>query len=316
VKAFASGNPAVLTVAETVAEITRLHVLKKNHADEQYMARKRVKELPEKIERLEKRIAGLGEDIAAACAHERDLVTIGQRHCAKKDIHEALEARLKGTTMTPWRHERVVLGMYRGLKFSLDLSPRDNPSVCVEGAVTRFLELSRENPGPRAIMNAVARLVDGYGDEQGRAAKDLEISRGQLRDYQTRIGSAFSHDAYLEELHTLRDQLEQALSDKPKEGLPTQEELVARIKALREAHTVDAAPERTQRKAASMEEAVTTRILRSMEQREVQPKPEQIEISVQEKPAEIVTFKRPAVSKPKPTYREKVEQEKKQLSLF
>ena len=39
VKAIASGNPAVLTLAEADAELQRLSVLKKNHADEQYVAR-------------------------------------------------------------------------------------------------------------------------------------------------------------------------------------------------------------------------------------------------------------------------------------
>ena len=38
VKAIASGNPAVLTLAEADAELQRLAVLKKNHADEQYLA--------------------------------------------------------------------------------------------------------------------------------------------------------------------------------------------------------------------------------------------------------------------------------------
>jgi hypothetical protein len=212
----------------------------------------------------------------------------------------------------PWR-ECVDLGMYRGLKFSLDLSPHENPAVCVEGAVTRYEPLSREHRGPRAIMNAVARLVDSYEGEQARAAKDLEISRGQLRDYQSRIGGAFQHGAYLEELHTLRDQLEQALSDKP--GEADQGEIVARIKALREAHTVDAAPERTKRQAASIEEAVTTRIMRG---REMEPakaeEPKQIEIPVQT--AGIMQFKKPVVNRPKGNHREKVAGDKKQLSLF
>jgi hypothetical protein len=38
VKAIASGNPAVLTLAEADAEIQRLQVLKKSHADEQLCA--------------------------------------------------------------------------------------------------------------------------------------------------------------------------------------------------------------------------------------------------------------------------------------
>jgi hypothetical protein len=199
--------------------------------------------------------------------------------------------------------------MYRGLKFSLDLSPHENPAVCVEGAVTRYEPLSREHRGPRAIMNAVARLVDSYEGERARAAKDLEISRGQLRDYQSRIGGVFQHGAYLEELHALRDQLERALSDKP--GEADQGDIVTRIKALRDAHTVEAAPERAKRQAASIEEAVTTRIMRG---REPAPAPVQIEIPVQ--PVEIMQFKKPMVNKPKATHRQKIEGEKKQLSLF
>ena len=46
VKAIASGNPAVLTLAEADAELQRLAVLKKNHADEQFLARRSVRELP------------------------------------------------------------------------------------------------------------------------------------------------------------------------------------------------------------------------------------------------------------------------------
>ena len=57
VKAIASGNPAVLTLAEADAELQRLAVLKKNHADEQYLARRSVRELPETIDRLTKRLA-------------------------------------------------------------------------------------------------------------------------------------------------------------------------------------------------------------------------------------------------------------------
>src|SRR5207248_4096737 len=70
VKAIASGNPAVLTLAEADAELQRLAVLKKHHADEQYTARKSLKELPEKIARLERRIASLSQDMATAQAHE------------------------------------------------------------------------------------------------------------------------------------------------------------------------------------------------------------------------------------------------------
>src|SRR5262249_46737403 len=49
VKAIASGNPAVLTLAEADAELQRFAVLKKNHADEQYLARRSLRQLPQAI---------------------------------------------------------------------------------------------------------------------------------------------------------------------------------------------------------------------------------------------------------------------------
>src|SRR5499425_3113987 len=59
VKAIASGNPAVLTLAEADAELKRLAVLKKSHLDEQYVARRNIRELPERITRISERLSKL-----------------------------------------------------------------------------------------------------------------------------------------------------------------------------------------------------------------------------------------------------------------
>ena len=68
VKAIASGNPAVLTLAETDAEIQRLSILKKNHADEQFLIRRRLRDLPDDIKRMSKRATGLATDMATLTA--------------------------------------------------------------------------------------------------------------------------------------------------------------------------------------------------------------------------------------------------------
>ena len=83
VKAIASGNPAVLTLAEADAELQRLAILKKNHADEQYLARRSIRELPETIDRLTKRVADLTADLATLAAHAGDPITIGDRPYAR-----------------------------------------------------------------------------------------------------------------------------------------------------------------------------------------------------------------------------------------
>src|SRR5579859_317048 len=79
VKAIASGNPAVLTLAEADAELQRLAILRKNHADEQYLARRRVRELPEYIERLTERITNLTSDLNTVAANSNVPIVIGDR---------------------------------------------------------------------------------------------------------------------------------------------------------------------------------------------------------------------------------------------
>ena len=89
-KAIASGNPAVLTLAEADAELQRLAVLKKNHADEQYLARRNLRELPATIARLEQRVAGLTQDMATSDAHADDRITVGGRGCNREDALDLL----------------------------------------------------------------------------------------------------------------------------------------------------------------------------------------------------------------------------------
>src|SRR5271163_1909975 len=86
VKAIASGNPAVLTLAEADAELQRLTLLEKNHLDEQYVARRSVRDLPGMIAKLSERLANLTADQATAAAHADDRVTIGDRTYPREDI--------------------------------------------------------------------------------------------------------------------------------------------------------------------------------------------------------------------------------------
>ena len=86
VKAIASGNPAVLTLAEADAELQRLALLKKNHLDEQYVARRSVRDLPATIASLSERLSKLATDEATATAHADDPIAIGGRTYPREDI--------------------------------------------------------------------------------------------------------------------------------------------------------------------------------------------------------------------------------------
>src|SRR5438309_26989 len=94
VKAIASGNPAVLTLAEADAELQRLNLLKKNHLDEQYVARRSVRSLPDAIASLSERLSKLATDEATATAHASDPITLGKRSWSREDAPAVLADQL------------------------------------------------------------------------------------------------------------------------------------------------------------------------------------------------------------------------------
>src|SRR5262249_21442950 len=133
VKAIASGNPAVLTLAEAEAELQRLNLLKKNHLDEQFVARRRVRDLPDTIASLSERLANLKTDEPTAEAHDDDPIMIGNRSCSRDDATGLLGRELDSLPRHSRETKRVSLGRYRGLHFGLVLHPHFGPEVFLEG---------------------------------------------------------------------------------------------------------------------------------------------------------------------------------------
>jgi N12 class adenine-specific DNA methylase len=293
VKAIASGNPAVLTLAEADAELQRLTLLKKNHLDEQYVARRSVRDLPGTIAGLSGRLASLKADQTTLNDHAGDATIIAGRKCLREDVSAAVAGQLEALPQGVRQFTEFPIGNYRGLKFGVILRPEGPPAVVLEGATARQTDLSREHYGPRAVLNALERLIGGYGPEGDRVKEDLTIAESQLRDYQARLGAPFLHGGYLSELTTLRDQLKGGLSGKTPEpsGEPplTVSELAERIKALKSANSIEAMPQRVQ-KHSTAEEPVTARIRRRAESAA-----ESTGQAVAGEPAEPVTPADPAV---------------------
>ena len=93
----------------------------------------------------------------------------------------------------------------------------------------------------------------------------LSLAQTQLHDYQSRLGQPFTHESYLAELTSLRDQLKSQLSantSSPENAGPTSAELTASIRQLKSAHTIEPSPPRTTLKLSTSEEPITTRIRR------------------------------------------------------
>ena len=146
VKAIASGNPAVLTLAEADAELQRLALLKRNHLDEQYLARRNVRDLPDTIADLAKRLASLTAD--AATVRTEDQIIIGKRICFREEVAAVLGRQIEAIPGSVREQRRFALGVYRGLRFGMLLHPQFAPEVYLEGKVTRLDALLRDHHGP------------------------------------------------------------------------------------------------------------------------------------------------------------------------
>jgi N12 class adenine-specific DNA methylase len=269
VKAIASGNPAVLTLAEADAEVHRLTLLKKNHLNEQFVARRSVRDLPGTIEDLSGQLSRFTADEALAAAHDADRITIGRRTCSGEEAPDLLATELASLPRNVHKMCRIPLGLYRGLRFGVVLHPQFPPEVYLQGSTTCQSMLPREHHGPRAVLNAVERLASGYGPECARLRQDLAIAESQLHDYQARLGKPYLHDAVLSALASVRDQLEVCLSgaspEPATEPLPSVVVLVEQIQALKASSTRASTPERAGNRPSSAEVPVTARIRHRLE---------------------------------------------------
>jgi N12 class adenine-specific DNA methylase/predicted RNA methylase len=332
VKAIASGNPAVLTLAEADAELQRLAILKRNHGDEQYLAGKAIRDLPGTIARLKDRLQALSADQTTITTHARDPLSITGRG---GDPMKALDDRLDALPLKVRETRRFAFGQYRGLAFGLVLYPSDGADVYLEGALNRHAQLSRDHHGPRAVVNALNRLVASYGTQIDTARQELAIAENQLRDHQARNGRPFTHAAYQDELATLRDRLKAGLSQTtPEPGEPTVAELAESIKSLKAAHTIDATPERTASRRIAAEVPVTARLRRRSEAAQAIEPPvipavetEPVAAATPEPAAELAesanTHSFPEIlpaTRPEPDYRRQLaqgrRQDGRQMSLF
>ena len=243
--------------------------MRKHHADEQFLARRNVRQLPEAIARLQTRLEELAADMETARAREDDPVTINGVSCAREKVLPALVARLDALPDEVRESRRFMLGQMRGLGFGIMKHRFGAPEVFLNGQGERRSQLSRESQGPRAVFNALERLFASYGSRCEECRSELALSEVKLRDFEARLGGAFPHERYIGELSALRDELKVALSATPQEGAGlktrTPGELSDFIKDLTETHAVEASPMKRPGLAARSERPVTARIRKTVE---------------------------------------------------
>lgn len=213
VKAIASGNPAMLTLAELEAELKRYTIRQRTHTDEQYLASKRLRTLPDEIARGQADLTALTADQQGFAADPTDAITI-QGMAAETEIPmpEALGKILEAINWFTAEPRTIRLGVYRGFSWGIDLHPARIPEVSLTGQAHRTAILDRRRLRPESIMHMTESLLARLEWDTRAAEQRVTLARSQLAAYQALQGQPFADAAHVERLRQLQDDLERALS--------------------------------------------------------------------------------------------------------
>lgn len=241
VKAIASGNPAMLVLAEMDMVIREMRLLRQAHGRDQARIATELRELPGSIEIYRERVARLEEDIARRTDTKGDAFVMrvgdrvfkpekGEKKTARQraDAAIALAIAQLGTSF----HEREIkLGEIGGfdivLKSGFDTFTKSvEYNVSLEGADSYRVAYFQGDP------KACPALVQALEQKLRSLDKSLAFSRGEaekreanLEQYRARAGAVFPGEEVFGQLSPLRDRLEILLSKKDKKPEPAEPEV-------------------------------------------------------------------------------------------
>jgi hypothetical protein len=139
-------------------------------------------------------------------------IVLAEQQCSQQRLVALLGESLHSLPEKVHETRRITLGRIRGLMFGVVLHPNGAADVSLTGAAMHHGMLSRDARGPRAVLNAVDRIVSSIEPECDRLRSEIANAKVQHQDYERRKGVSFLHETYLAELLALRDRLRVLLS--------------------------------------------------------------------------------------------------------
>lgn len=212
IKALCTGNPLIKEKMDLDIDVGRLKLLKANHLSQKYSLEDQIlKEFPQKIARLEQRIAGYQKDMAHL-ANETKLNADGfspmvihdRVYAEKKSAGSAILEECKAMTSP----DPVVIGSYRGFSMELSFDTFLREYHLVLGhALRHTATLSTDVFGN---IQRIDNVLDGFDSRLKDCQALLENTRTQLANAQMEVMKPFDQEeelavksARLEELNAL-----------------------------------------------------------------------------------------------------------------
>lgn len=239
VKAIASGNPAVLTLAKIDMEAQRLSQLSRAHRNEQYRIRQTIRQMEDSdLPALDRKLARINKDLTTIEAHgglkQPQLVLddgkpITNPKTAQERLREIVEREWDRLTWAletapPGAEETATIGSFGGIDIQLVLEKgnnRINGTLILKGNYR--IGHSLRGPGSDRLPAYLQELAESLISHKQEAENEQRALETHLDALQKRLGLPFEHEAKLTQLLAMRSEL-QALLQTDNQPRPAQTE--------------------------------------------------------------------------------------------
>ena len=211
VAAITSGNPLIKEQAELQRDVTKLQRQRTTFYNEKYSLQDRVELFyPEKIERLERVIPRIEDDLKTAEANPKTenfsgMTVKGKFYDARKDAGTALmeNARVMG-------REKVEIGSYRGFKLFAMYSAIDKACIVgIRGKNDYTVTMGKDPVGNiTRLDNAIAGIKDRLEDDK-RILSDTKTEYAAAKE---QIKEEFPHEEELKKKKARIEEITKELS--------------------------------------------------------------------------------------------------------
>ncbi len=228
VKAIASGNPAMMTLAKIDMEIQRLSRLKRAHADEQYRLRQQVRELqdgelPMQASYLRRLEADMATVEAYGGAKRPHTLVEGREYPdpanAKKALKEAVqriwdELAVQLMPLPPGSQKSAMLGSFAGLDIVLRLE-KDTKRIAGSFGLKGELAHRQTLKGPNSdkLLGYLQTMVDGLAERHAEATEKKSEAKEHVAALEAQVGKSFAQSERLDKLAEIQVLLQSALQE-------------------------------------------------------------------------------------------------------
>ena len=206
VKALATGNPYIKQKMDLDIQVSRLKLLKANHASQKYRLEDDITvRYPCQIAELKERIAGLKADIAVYQAKKPEnretfaMTVAGKTYEDRKEAGSALIAMCKEFYSSEIKafNTAVPVGEYLGMKMTVSFEPFFKQfTLTLKGSMNHPVEVGSD---PSGNITRINNALDNMEKQMEEAAIQLSNVENQLKTAKEEVQKPFAQEAELAE---------------------------------------------------------------------------------------------------------------------